>query len=53
VKAAESGNKRRHAFCDDCGTPIYYACAIDNPPSYCLRVGTSQQQQVSRRSALN
>ena len=23
VKTAESGNKRRHAFCGDCGTPIY------------------------------
>src|SRR5438128_5156903 len=30
VKTAESGNKRRHAFCADCGTPIY-ACAVDNP----------------------
>jgi hypothetical protein len=30
VKTAESGNKRRHAFCGDCGTPIY-ACAVDNP----------------------
>ena len=27
VKTAESGNKRRHAFCGDCGTPIY-ACAV-------------------------
>jgi hypothetical protein len=26
VKTAESGNKRRHAFCGDCGTLIY-ACA--------------------------
>ncbi|SRR5258708_2563202 len=28
VKTAESGNKRRHAFCGNCGTPIY-ACAVD------------------------
>jgi hypothetical protein len=30
VKTAGSGNKRCHAFCGNCGTPIY-ACAVDNP----------------------
>jgi hypothetical protein len=29
IKMAESGNKRLHAFCGNCGTPIY-ACAVDN-----------------------
>jgi hypothetical protein len=43
VKTAESGNKRRHAFCGDCGTPIY-ACAVEDPPSYSLRVGTITQR---------
>jgi hypothetical protein len=59
VKAAESGNKRRHAFCGNCGTPIY-ACAVDNPQSYSLRVGAitqraalSPQRQIWRRSALH
>jgi hypothetical protein len=59
VKTAESGNKRRQAFCGDCGTPIY-ACAVDNPQSYSLRVGTitqraafSLQRQIWRRSALD
>ena len=59
VKTAESGNKRRHAFCGNCGTPIY-ACALDDPQSYSLRVGTitqraafSPQRQIWRRSALN
>jgi len=59
VKTAESGNKRRHAFCGNCGTPIY-ACAVDNPQSYSLRVGAitqraalSPQQQIWRRSALH
>ena len=59
VKTAESGNKRRHAFCGDCGTPIY-ACAVDNPQSYALRVGTitqraafSPRRQSWRRSALH
>jgi hypothetical protein len=58
VKTAESGNQRRHAFCGDCGTPIY-ACAIENPQSYSLRLGTitqraafSPQRQIWRRSAL-
>jgi hypothetical protein len=59
VKTAESGNKRRHAFCGDCGTPIY-ACAMDNPQTYALRVGTitqraafSPRRQIWRRSALD
>jgi hypothetical protein len=58
VKTAESGAKRRHAFCGDCGTPIY-ACAIDNPQSYTLRIGAineraafSPRRQIWRRSAL-
>ena len=58
VKTAESGNKRLHAFCGNCDTPIY-ACAADNPQSYGLRVGTitqraafSPQRQIWRRSAL-
>jgi hypothetical protein len=25
IKTADSGNKRAHAFCSDCGTPIYAA----------------------------
>jgi len=48
----------RHAFCGNCGTPIY-ACAVDNPQVYALRVGTitqraafKPQRQGWRRSAL-
>src|ERR1700722_17570528 len=59
IKTAESGNKRRHAFCGDCGTPVY-ACAVENPESYSLRVGTitrraafSPRRQIWRRSALD
>jgi hypothetical protein len=58
VKTAESGNTRRHAFCGDCGTPIY-ACAVEEPQSYSLRIGTitqraafSPRRQIWRRSAL-
>jgi hypothetical protein len=42
VKTADSGNKRVHAFCGDCGTPIY-ACAISDPPTYSLRVGNLKE----------
>jgi len=59
VKTAESGNKRLHAFCGNCGTPIY-ASAVDNPHVYALRAGTitqraafKPQRQGLRRSALN
>jgi hypothetical protein len=59
VKTAESGNRRRHAFCGDCGTPVY-ACAVDDPQSYSLRIGTitqraalSPKRQIWRRSALD
>jgi len=43
VKTAESGTKRVHAFCSNCGTPIYSA-AIADPPTYSLRVGCLQQR---------
>lgn len=39
LKTAQSGNKRRHAFCPDCGTPISAAADTDNPAAYTLRVG--------------
>jgi len=43
IKTAESGNKRRHAFCGNCGSPIY-ATAPENPTAYTLRVGTIRQR---------
>jgi hypothetical protein len=59
IKTAESGNKRLHAFCGNCGTPIY-ACAEENPHIYGLRAGTitqraafSPRRQSWRRSALD
>jgi len=39
VKTADSGTKRRHAFCPTCGTPVYSAADTDDPPAYSLRVG--------------
>lgn len=43
VKVAESGNRVRHAFCSDCGTPIY-SSAVDNPTVYNLRIGAIEQR---------
>jgi hypothetical protein len=43
VKTAESGTRRQHAFCPDCGTPVYSA-AIEDPPTYTLRVGCLEQR---------
>jgi hypothetical protein len=44
IKTAESGAKRAHAFCGNCGTPIY-AAAIENTTTYSLRVGSIKQRQ--------
>jgi hypothetical protein len=58
IKTAESGAQRAHAFCGNCGTPIY-AAAIDNTNTYSLRIGTIKQRhqlhprrQIWCRSAL-
>ena len=47
VKTADSGRKRAHAFCPNCGTPIYSAATAD-PPTYSLRVGCLQQRAELR-----
>jgi hypothetical protein len=58
IKTADSGTKRAHAFCPNCGTPIY-SSAITDPPTYSLRVGCIKQRaklrpmrQIWCRSAL-
>jgi hypothetical protein len=45
IKTADSGNKRAHAFCADCGGPIY-AAAPENTTSYSLRVGALKQRAL-------
>ena len=45
IKTADSGNKRAHAFCPDCGGPLY-ACAPENPTSYSLRLGALKQRAL-------
>jgi len=43
IKTAESGNKRAHGFCGDCGSPIY-SSKVSDPPMYSLRVGCLDQR---------
>jgi len=48
VKTADSGNKRAHAFCGTCGSPVY-AAAVSDTPTYSLRVGALKQRaQIGR-----
>ena len=48
VKTADSGTKRRHAFCPNCGAPIY-ATALEDGASYSLRVGALKQRALIGR----
>lgn len=43
VKTADSGSKRVHAFCEQCGSPVY-SCAVANPQTYSLRIGALKQR---------
>ena len=43
LKGAPSGARRIHAFCGDCGGPIY-SSAEENPQVYSLRVGALKQR---------
>ena len=59
VKTADSGTKRAHAFCPECGSPVYSASATEEPQTYSLRVGCLAQRselgparQIWCRSAL-
>ena len=44
IKTAESGSKRIHAFCPNCGTPVYASANVDDPPTFSLRVGCLAQR---------
>ena len=48
IKTAESGNQRAHAFCPDCGTPLWAAAPGPNPASVGLRVGTLDRRTELR-----
>jgi hypothetical protein len=45
VKTADSGTRRRHAFCGQCGAPVYATADSDAPPTYSLRVGCLAQRR--------
>ena len=45
VKTAESGTQRTHAFCPNCGSPVYSAATSD-PQTYSLRVGCLRQRSA-------
>ena len=58
VKTGESGSRRLHAFCPECGSPIYSTKEGDGPKVYSIRVGATRQrhelvprQQIWCRSA--
>lgn len=44
VKTADSGTKRRHSFCPNCGTPVSATADADSPQTYSLRVGCLAQR---------
>ena len=44
VKIADSGARRRHAFCPNCGTPVRASADTDDPPTYSLRIGCLEQR---------
>lgn len=44
VKTAESGTRRAHAFCPECGTPVYSTSVESDPQVFGLRVGTARQK---------
>ena len=46
VKVADSGAKRRHSFCPDCGTPVHSTADTESPTSYSLRVGCLRQRAL-------
>jgi len=43
IKTAESGRRRRQAFCGTCGTPIYSSTEQD-PQTFNLRIGAIVQR---------
>jgi hypothetical protein len=43
LKTTPGGSKRAHAFCGDCGGPVY-SSAAEGPQSYSLRVGALRQR---------
>ena len=43
-KTADSGNRRAHAFCANCGSPMYAYAADGHPKTYGLRIGSIRER---------
>jgi len=50
VKTADSGARRVHAFCPDCGSPVY-SRAPQNTKTYSLRLGALSEKEALGRPA--
>jgi len=50
LKTADSGSRREHAFCGDCGSPVF-RMPTDNDPNYSLRLGSLRQSDQITRPA--
>jgi hypothetical protein len=46
VKTADSGTRRRHSFCPNCGTPVNSTADTDEPARYSLRVGCLDERAL-------
>lgn len=46
VKTADSGRRRRQAFCATCGTPVYASDDADDATAFTLRVGCLEQRAL-------
>ena len=44
VKTADSGTRRAHAFCPDCGTPVY-SSPVEEVTFYSLRIGCLDERR--------
>ena len=44
LKTADSGAKRRHTFCPNCGSPVSSSADTDTPQGYMLRVGSMAEK---------
>jgi hypothetical protein len=47
IKILARTTQRAHAFCSECGAPVYSA-AIKDPPTYSLRVGALDRRAKLR-----
>jgi hypothetical protein len=46
IKTGDSGGKREHGFCPQCGAPLYSASTGEEPKSYTVRVGSIRQSEL-------